>query len=231
MVKIVVALLSVLGASVSLAGCGGGGPAGAAVSAPHSERTFLPLPEHPYLPDAAFVSIFDGVKAGEVVREEVRVLPETREIAGIVCTGIHEEIFVDGELDEITTEWLAQDTSGHVWKFGEESFESDEGVMLPSEDSWIAGEQQLLPWIVFPAEPFVGQVVAGNSPEGLESYHVVALNEVAVTPAGTFPGSMQVVENPDDPEDSDIILYATGVGKVSEQSTDGGIVLVAREPR
>lgn len=229
--KLLVGLLSVFGTGTLLAGCGGGAPQSGGIAPPHIERTFAPHLDHPFLPDPAFVSVFDGVKDGAPVREEVWVLRESRQIAGIACTGIHEQIYVDGELAEVTTEWIAQDTSGHVWKFGEESFESDDGVMEPSEDSWLADEGEHLPWIVFPRDPFVGQIVAGSSPEGLESYHVVGLDEVAVTPAGIFPGSMQVVENPDDPEDRDVILYAQGVGKVSEQSADGGIVLASREPR
>ena len=45
-------------------------------------------------------------------------------------------------------------------------------------------------------------------------------------PAGAFADCLEIDENPDDPEDHDIILYAPSIGRVSESSPSGFVHLV-----
>jgi hypothetical protein len=176
------------------------------------------------LPGAFWV--YEGDKAGEPRRDEVRVLDEPEEIAGVLCMAIHQDVFLDGELAEVTTEWFAKDADGNVWKFGEESFErDDDDAFVRTDDSWLAGEDGAQAWLMYPAQPQVGDVY--EQPGGADVYEVVSIDAVANVPAGLFPGCMQMVENPGDIEDQDIILCAPGVGLVSEQSTDGRIELTS----
>jgi hypothetical protein len=170
--------------------------------------------------------VYEGDDEGLPLREEVRILAQERVISGVPCVGVEERAWVDGELKEVTTEWYAEDRRGNVWKFGEESFEADDlGGLVPTADSWLAGQPGTWPWLALSADPQPGDVIAGYTPVGQDDLYVQSVSETAVVPAGTFLGCLQILENPDEPDDTDIILYAPGVGRVSEQNASGSMQL------
>lgn len=171
--------------------------------------------------------VFEGTADGEHRRDVVRTLPDTRNVLGVDCTEVYQEVFLDGELAEVTSEWYAEDEDGNLWRFGEESYEVEEGELVLTADSWIAGVDGAEQWVLFSANPVVGDQFSGFVPDGEEIYLITSISETAVVPAGVFENCMQAVENPDDPEDSDIILYAEGVGMVREESSSGMIELVS----
>lgn len=197
-----------------------GGPAGPTSPELPAPEEFVELVSNPYFPlGPGIVRIYEGDKEGEHRRDEVEVLAETRIIEGVECTSVHQEVFIDGELMEVTDEWFAQDDQGNVWKFGEESIEFETGEAVV--DAWIAGEDGAEPWIFMNAEPKVGDVYFG----GEDIYEVVSVNVIAVVPVAVFAHSIEVEENPDDPDDSDTIIFSPGAGMVSEASIDGTIEL------
>lgn len=214
-----------------LAGCSQGGM-------PSGESAELPGP-----PAAAYVATVDhlyfpllpgshwslvGDEDGLPKREEVRVLDEPHLILGIACTAVVEEVFTDGVPTETTTQWFAQDTLGNVWLFGEESLEFDGGPPVPTEDSWRAGVAGKRAWIFLARDPEAGDIYAGNRGDGWDQNEVLSVAAFAAVPAGAFPGCLDVEEtNPDDPEDQDRILYAPGVGRVSEASDTGTVQLTS----
>jgi hypothetical protein len=202
-------------------GCTGGtGPD------PSLESLFVTQLDHTYFPMVpGSLRIYEGHADGKSRRDEVRVLDEPRIIAGVGCTAIHQEVFLDGELAEVTTEWFAQDGEGNIWRFGEETYDVVDGELLPSPDSWVADEHGATAWLFLPASPQVGEIYFGYRPDSQDTYIVVSLSESAEVPAGQYEECMEVEENPDDPDDADIILYAPGTGMVSEESQDGRIEL------
>lgn len=204
----------------SLLGCGGSGGSGAVASQP----TFAPGVAHPFFPVVPrVIHIYEGDYNGRDRREVVRTVEQSRVIEDVMCAAVLQDVFVDGELFEITTEWYAQDQVGNVWKFGEETFEVVGGVPVLQEDSWIAGEGAGERWIAFPAKLAVGDVFYGYTPTGLDEFHVRSLSAVASVRAGTFSDCLEILENPDDPEDADIILYGGGVGRLSEVNVVTGL--------
>ena len=208
-----------------LAGCGGGGWAATLdLTDPASYKARV---EHPYFPMVpGTVWVFEGLHEGQFRHEEVRVLEQPRMIWGIPCTGLREEQFLDGALAEVTTEWFAEDRQGNLWKFGEESIEFDGPLFQRTPDSWIVGEGDALPWMMLSATPAVGERYVGYRPDGEDVMFVQALGVTVVVPAGTFLDCLEILENPEDVEDQDIILYAAGVGRVQESSGVGQIDLI-----
>jgi hypothetical protein len=207
-------------------GCGGGGSGGEPPSV--NPAAFVAGVDHSYFPMSPGTHwVLEGEDEGLPAREEIRVLDETRLLAGVECTGLLEEIFVGGVLVERTTEWYAQDRHGSVWKFGEETFEWDGVAFVLGDDSWEVGAGDAVPWLAFPADPHAGDTFTGYRPGGTDVFHVVSTTETATVPAGVFVDCLQLLENPDDPEDTDVILYAPGVGRVSERSTTGRLELVS----
>jgi hypothetical protein len=217
-----VAVVGLLCVVVLLAGCGGGGAGGGSGTADFDAARFVPELRLGYFPvEPGRTWTYEGVEDGLEIVEEARTLDVRRPILGVLCTGIEESFYVEGVLVDRSTEWYAQDVDGNVWRFGEEASSFLDGVEFPSPDSWIASRQGLLPWLQLPAIPRPGERFTGARPDGLDTYVVAATDRTVVTPAGTFTGCVELVENPDDPEDTDIILYAPGVGRVSESSTTG----------
>ena len=220
---LLVLLLSLVAGS--LAGCGAGGAGGSADGLPPDDQ-FRPEITHTYFPlQRGSVRTYLGEHEGAVRREEETTLRETKRARRIECTGIRQDVYDDDLLVETTTEWYAQDAEGNVWKFGEESLVLEGRTFVRTEDSWIAGQADVVPFIAFPAAPRPGDVYVVRHRAGTDRFVVEALDAVAEVPAGTFPDCLQVHENPDDAEDSDIILYAPGLGRVAETSTGGFVEL------
>jgi len=183
---------------------------------------------HAYFPlEPGIVRVYEGTADGQHRRDEVRVLDERRLLEGVSCTATRQEVYLDGLLAERTTEWFAEDAQGNVWKFGEETFEFPGGLPERKGDSWVAGVDDARPWLYLAAQPEPGDLYVGNAADHEDRLLVIALDVTADVPAGPFPNCLQMHENPDDPEDADIILVARGVGLVREQSGSGVIELVS----
>ena len=71
----------------------------------------------------------------------------------------------------------------------------------------------------------MGDRYVGNAADGQDELVVLAIDARITVPAGSFENCLHLHENPDDPEDSDIILIGPGAGLVSEESSGGTIVL------
>lgn len=216
--------------ALSTAACGGG--SGEAPGSPDEPALqFVQGVDHPYFPlELGTLRIYEGVADGEQRREEVRTLPEQREIDGVLCTAVEQRVFVEGELEEVTTEWYAEDADGNVWKFGEVSFEAIDGVIQPdAADSWISGDGDARAWIAFTSHPAPGQTLVGYTPEGSETFVVNSITQVASVPAGVYANCVEIEEDADD-DDPDIILYARGVGRVRETSASTSISLTGVQP-
>ena len=209
--------------AIPLSACGGGGGPAAVTVDP---AAFVAGIDHKYFPiSKGRTWDYVGEDSGLGKRESVTTLDATRMILGVACTAVHGEVFLDGVLTEVSTEWFAEDARGNVWKFGEEALDWDGVNLARTEDSWIAGVGGARPWVAFLANPRVGDRVHGYVPGGEEVLVVRAVDQTVVLPSGVFTGCIEIVENPDDPEDSDIILYAPGVGKVSETNPTGRVEL------
>jgi hypothetical protein len=208
---------------LAFAGCGGGSGAEGA-----SDGIYVSSVRHSYFPlTEGALWMFEGEEEGLPRREEVRVLDGRRRIGNASCTALLQDVYVDDVFVESTTEWFAQDRFGNVWKFGEESLEYDEAGFVLTSDSWIAGVEGGRPYLAFPAELRVGDVFYGYRPGDTEEFRVLSLTDSVALPAGDFVGCLRLWENPLDVEDADILLYAPGVGLVSEQSPTGFVRLVS----
>jgi hypothetical protein len=190
--------------------------------------------DHPYFPlRPGSLALYEGEHDGQRRREEVYTADTMRLITGVACTPIVQHVYLAEHLSEVTTEWYARDLDGNVWKFGEQSF-TRQGVgdeLSPTADSWIAGVDGAFPWIEFHASPQPGDHYVGFKPGGQDQYLVAAIDSVAMVTAGVFAGCLELHENPDDPEDGDIILYAPGMGRVLERNAAGHSELVSVQRR
>ena len=148
------------------------------------------------------------------------VTDETRMIGAVATVVVKVTLTVDGELEEATFSWYAQDEAGDVWLFGEIDHGYESGSLVETT-TWQAGVDGAEAGVVIPAEPIVGQeyrvgYVAG---EVEEMARIVDLDAAVDVSAGSFVGVL-VIENwsqlePDVVEEK---FYAPGVGFVHQTS-------------
>ena len=166
---------------------------------------------------------YTGVKDGKPSHELVVVTHETRTIAGAPCVAVEDRLWLEGKLEERTTDWYSQDRRGNVWYFGESTAELDRnGHVTTTEGSWLAGVDGARPGIYMPAHPRVGQAARQEYYKGHaeDRFRVVA---VLGTVASGTPNSVVTEETtPLEPGVIDNKIYVRGIGTVTEVTVKGG---------
>ena len=168
-------------------------------------------PWFPLVPGTTFV--YRGVKDGEPTRDVVHVTSRVRVVDGVRCIAVTDRLYASGRLAERTTDWYAQDRTGTVWYFGEDTAELDHsGRVTSREGSWLAGVKGARAGIFMPAHPEVGQ-----------AFRQEFLRASVRTPAVASTRGLLTKEwTPLEPDVVDHKLYVRGVGLVEERTIRGG---------
>ncbi len=85
------------------------------------DNPFFPLP-----PGTTFV--YEGQTSEGFERVEFAVTHNTKVILDVTCEEVHDSRFLDGVLTEDTRDWFAQDKTGNVWYFGENTAVLENGL-------------------------------------------------------------------------------------------------------
>jgi hypothetical protein len=162
---------------------------------------------------------------GEVQRNDVVVMKQTKSIMGIDTLVVHDTVKLGGELTEDTYDWYAQDLQGNLWYFGEDTTEYENGKPKTKEGSWEAGKNGALPGIIMPANPQVGmtyreEYYKGHAEDGAS---IISTDALAKVPYGRFEHGIQTRNfsgiEPDVIEEK---IYAKDLGIVLEITVSGG---------
>jgi len=188
---------------------------------PADFTTIIDNPYLPWVPGTVFT--YDGTSDGEPQHNVVTVTDQTRVIMGVTCVAVDDRVEVDGELQEQTTDWYAQDNDGNVWYFGEDSTEYEDGN-ASTEGSWLAGVDGGLPGIVMKADPQVGdryrqEYLPGEAEDAAE---VSAVGESVSVQYDSFDNAVRTREwTPLEACVSEDKWFAPGVGFVKSTTTAG----------
>ncbi len=156
---------------------------------------------------------------------EFTVTRNTRTILGVTTIVVRDIVKLNGSVIEDTVDWFAQDRSGNVWYFGENTAEYEDGLITTTAGSWEAGVDGAKPGIIMLATPVVGkfyrqELFLGEAEDAAE---VIALNESVTVAAGSYTGCLQTEDfTPIDPDNSEFKFYAPGVGNVLITNPDTG---------
>jgi hypothetical protein len=189
---------------------------------------------NPYLPLAYLKQdIFEGTEGGKKTRVERTAMPgkhKTFTINGqTVEAAVYEDrAFVNGELEEVATDYFAQDDDGTVYYLGEDVDEYENGKVINHDGAWLLGKDTQVPGVLLPAHPKVGDKFKSEevSKEINESDEVVSVSETVTVPAGTFTNCVKVKESLADGT-TEYKYYASGVGVVREVPADGDELLIS----
>jgi hypothetical protein len=182
---------------------------------------------HPTIDSASFVEAVDNpyfpLKPGTKLSydtgteaTEITVLPDKKEILGVSCTVVHDEVRIGGKVAEDTYDWFAQDSDGAVWYFGEDTKEYS-GTKVSTEGSWTGGVDGAKPGYIIPPAPSVGMKFRQEylACEAEDMAEVVDMDASADVPAGSYTGCMKMKETTAlEPTALEEKYYCKGVGVV-----------------
>ena len=188
----------------------------------------------PLKPGTIFV--FEVKDDGRVLADTIRVLQETKRIAGVTATIVHDRVSRAGVIVEDTYDWYAQDTSGTVWYLGEDTKEFRAGRVASTAGSWQAGVAGARAGIVMLARPTVGAAYRQEYRKGVaeDMGRVVSVTDSVSVRAGRFARCVSTDDwSPLEPKVKERKTYCPGVGLVREYVVTGGserseLVLVIR---
>lgn len=173
--------------------------------------------DNPYMPlQPGTTLVYKTESTGEVVNFEVT--RQTKVIDGVTCVVVHDTSRVDGDLEEDTLDYLAQDKFGNVWYFGEDTKTLEDGKVVSTEGSWRAGVDGAAPGFIMEADPHVGDDYDQEIAPGVAEDHarVVSLAEVVDTPYASSDMALETDETTAlEPGVLEHKFYIAGVGLVS----------------
>jgi hypothetical protein len=192
---------------------------------------FVKEVDNPYFPlEPGTTWVYEGQTPEGTERVEDTVLRETKRVMGVECVVLRDRVWLNGELIEDTVDWHAQDKEGNVWYFGEYTKEYENGKVVSTGGSFVAGEEGALPGIIMPADPKVGdsyrqEYYKGEAEDMAEviSLNGTGLNDAVSTPYGSFNEDVLVTKdwNPLEPDILEHKYYAPGIGLIGETKVTG----------
>jgi hypothetical protein len=168
--------------------------------------------------------IFEGSEDRQKQKDVVTVTFETKEIMGVECVVVLDEVSSGDVLLEKTYDWYAQDNEGNVWYFGEDSTEFDNGKASKG-GSWEAGVNGALPGIVMESHLKVGDTYRQEYRPGVaeDMAEVISVTGSKTVKYGSFDNVITTREwTPLEPDVEERKFYAPGIGDINEMATKGG---------
>ena len=191
--------------------------------------------DNPWLPfPPGRVLTYDGIKDGHQATDVLTVTHQTKLIAGIRATVVHDRLDEwTGHgatrrryLAERTTDWYAQDKQGNVWYLGENTATlAPNGHVISTEGTWRVGVNRAHAGIFMPVQPRVGtngyqEFYPGHAED---RYRVLRLNAPVSAPAASSRHALLTQETTAlEPGVIDHKYYIRGIGDVIERTIRGG---------
>jgi Ca2+-binding RTX toxin-like protein len=171
-------------------------------------------PYMPLIPGTTLV--YKSPDGSESVR--FQVTRETKIVAGVECIVVLDKAFAGGDLHERTFDYFAQDKDGNVWYFGESVQNIENGKVINTNGSWIAGVNGAEAGIIMQANPQVGQTYAQENAPGIaeDTASVVSITGSADVPYGSVDSNVLQTHDftPLEPALQEYKSYAKGIGQM-----------------
>lgn len=152
---------------------------------------------------------------GDLETIEIEIENRMNTIMGVETIVYRDKVYVEGVLVEDTEDYLAQDTAGNVWYFGENVNNYENGVLQDHAGSWLAGVDGALPGIWIKANHTVdGSYRQEYYPgEAEDMRDVVAIDQTVTTKLATYTGCVKMYDwTPLDADSREHKYYCPAVG-------------------
>lgn len=164
--------------------------------------------------------VLAGQENGTARETTITVLNQTRRIGRIETRIVEEQHLEDSELVEYSRNYFAvcKQTNSLIY-FGEDVDMIEGGVIVGHDGAWLHGVNGARAGLMMPALPLLGARYYQEIAPGvaLDRAEIITLDEVAVTPAGSFTSVLRTRETtPLEPGVVDDKLYAPGIGLIAD---------------
>jgi len=171
------------------------------------------------------ILIYTGVKDGKQALNVSTTTTRTRRVAHVLTRVVEDRLYLNGVLEERTSDYYAQDRCGNVWYFGEDTATLDAtGHVVSTEGSFHAGVDGAEPGVFMQARPQLGrwfrqEWFAGHAED---RFKAIDKNSTITVPAGTFRHALRTEERTQlEPDVVDNKYYVPGIGEVFEGAVKG----------
>jgi hypothetical protein len=170
--------------------------------------------------------VYEGTgDGGEAVRTVIEVTSVTRKVMGVSCVVVHDTMNVDDKVVEDSFKWYAQDQTGNVWYFGENTIGYPDGRAVSAADNWEAGVGGAQAGVVMKANARVGDRYRQEYSPGREADvgEVLSINERTMGRFGIIDGVLKIRDST--PLEPDVVqhkYFAPGVGLILGVTVKGG---------
>jgi hypothetical protein len=163
----------------------------------------------------------EGQEDGDRVLLILAVLNETKIVDGVETRVVEERESENGELIEVSMNYLAICTeSKDVFYFGEEVDMYEDGMIESHEGAWLAGEDGATAGLLYHANPVVGMKYYQEIAPGIaeDRAEIISLDEILKVPAGNFSKVLKVEETtPLESREREFKYYAAGIGLLQDE--------------
>ncbi len=174
-----------------------------------------------FILEPGYQLILEGKDGEDSGRLEITILDELEKVGNIETRIMEEKEMVNGELVEISRNYLAfcKETAD-IFYFGEEVDIYENGKIINHEGAWRADEPGNKAGILMP-----GRILAGAryyqeiAPEkAMDRAEIISSSEELTTPAGHFSPCLKTKETSGlNPNEQEYKYYAPGVGLIREE--------------
>jgi len=182
----------------------------------------------PLTPGTQFIYV--GSEDGEPLKNITDVLYTTRTIVGVKTTVVLDRLYKSGSLVEKTFDYYAEDDDGNVWYFGEDTKEFENGKVISTQGTWLAGRNGARPGIFMPSQLKVGETTQQEFAPGVaeDKSTFLALNVTVTVPYGTLTHCLKTKDfTALEPGAYEFKFYCPDIGQVSGRDVVGGTVRLA----
>jgi hypothetical protein len=218
-------LAAIAGAAVTVWAARAGSSSGSTSDLVFDPSNFVSTIDNPYYPlPVGRTLVYEGFRDGQTQTDTVKVLDQTRVVAGVTARVVSDVATHDGALLEKTFDWFAQDKQGNVWYLGEDTTAYLRNGKTDTSGSWEAGVQGAQPGLIMEASP---QIPDGYRQEYLageaeDTAWIVGQGGTVKVPYGNVRNVLTTLEATQvEPGIYDQKIYGPGIGIVVEQSLTG----------
>ena len=218
-------LAAIAGAAVTVWAATAGSSSSSAYAPVFDPSNFVGTIDNPYYPlPVGRTLVYDGVREGQTQTDTVKVLDQTKVVAGVTARVVSDVATHDGTLLEKTFDWFAQDKQGNVWYLGEDTTAYLRNGKTDTSGSWEAGVNGAEPGIIMEASP---QIPDGYRQEYLageaeDTAWITGQGGSVKVPYGNVRNVLTTLEATQvEPGIYDQKIYGPGIGIVVEQSLTG----------
>ena len=169
--------------------------------------------------------VYEGTKDGKKALDLFAASARTQVIDGVHTRVVEDRLYLDGVLEERTSDYYAQDRCGNVWYFGEDTATLDaNGNVLSTSGSFHAGIDGAQPGVFMQAKPEVGRQFRQEwyAGQAEDAYQAIDLSTPRTVPYGSFQNSLRTAERTAlEPAVRDNKYFVRGIGEVEELAVRG----------